>query len=53
VPELGMYRQVEVDLEMADHGWNLIGTSVVETGAKSFPLSDKNEVGNVPADGIA
>lgn len=44
--------EVEVDLENADHGWNLIGTFALDTGPNSIHLSDKNDAGYVLADAV-
>ncbi len=44
--------EVEVDLENAELGWNLIGTFKLEAGPNSIQLSDKNDAGYVLADAI-
>jgi hypothetical protein len=44
--------KIEVDLENAELGWNLIGTFSLEAGPNSIQLSDKNDAGYVLADAV-
>ena len=44
--------EVEVDLENAEQGWNLIGTFPLEAGPNKVELSDKNDAGFVLADAV-
>jgi len=44
--------EVEIDLEEAESGWNLIGTFQLEAGSNKVELTDKNDAGYVVADAV-
>ncbi len=44
--------EVEVDLENAELGWNLIGSFPMEAGPNRIELTDKNDAGFVLADAV-
>ena len=44
--------EVEVDLENAEQGWNLIGTFPLDAGPNKIELTDKNDAGFVLADAV-
>lgn len=44
--------EVEIDLENAEQGWNLIGSFPLEAGPNKIELTDKNDAGYVLADAI-
>ncbi|MEE8377828.1 MAG: hypothetical protein V3R45_05615 [Candidatus Aminicenantaceae bacterium] len=44
--------EVEIDLEDAEAGWNLIGSFQLEAGPNKIELTDKNEAGYVVADAV-
>lgn len=48
----GGIEEVEVDLENAELGWNLIGTFPLAAGPNSIQLSDKNDAAYVVADAV-
>ncbi len=44
--------EVEIDLNNAELGWNLIGSFQLDAGPNTLELSDKNEAGYVMADAV-
>ena len=44
--------EIEIDLENAEPGWNLLGTFQLEAGPNTVELTDKNEAGYVLADAV-
>ena len=44
--------EVEIDLNNAELGWNLIGSFPLDAGPNNIELSDKNNGGYVMADAV-
>ena len=44
--------EIEIDLEDAEAGWNLIGSFQLDEGPNKIELTDKNEAGYVMADAV-
>ncbi len=44
--------EVEIDLEDAESGWNLIGSFQLEAGQNKIEMTDKNDAGYVMADAV-
>ncbi|MEE8376899.1 MAG: hypothetical protein V3R45_00880, partial [Candidatus Aminicenantaceae bacterium] len=44
--------EVEIDLEDAEAGWNLIGSFQLDAGPNKIELTDKNDAGYVLADAV-